>query len=224
MLTAPNNRKGPMALRDSSPVRPGHPITNSRRGQPGDDKELLATLVPDNNGPNRTNPISILHVEDNLINQKVIVSILSQWKCNVTTALNGLSGFEEVVSHQGGKDFDLVLCDLHMPACDGFQCVKMIRDWEEKNGVPPMRICAVTADASPETRERCLEEAGFNEFMAKPLRKNELRDMIIKMCGENRLNVTSTQTMAHTTKALSGSSLEQEEKHADMTDGIGGTR
>ena len=102
-----------------------------------------------------------------------IVGILSRWKVQVTTALNGLSGFEERTA-KGGKDkFDLILCDLHMPMADGFQCVKMIRDWEKKHHVNPVKICAVTADANPETMERCLSEAGgFNEFLSKPLRKN----------------------------------------------------
>ena len=76
-----------------------------------------------------------------------------------------------------------------MPSCDGFQCVKMIRDWEKKNNVPHTQICAVTADANPETRDRCLSDAvGFNEFLSKPLRKNVLKDMIATMCGEGRLD------------------------------------
>ncbi|CAB9529000.1 Peroxide stress-activated histidine kinase mak2 [Seminavis robusta] len=186
MLSRPIT-KGPVALRDESPTpRAPHPVTMAAQEKTMDGaierKTFNGAL-----GASRPNPINILHVEDNLINQKVIVSILSQWKCNVTTALNGLSGFEERVSNQGGKGFDLVLCDLHMPSCDGFQCVKMIREWEEKNGVKPIDICAVTADASPETRDRCLApEGGFNEFMAKPLRKNELKEMIVKMCGPGR--------------------------------------
>ena len=61
-------------------------------------------------GANRPNPLSILYVEDNLINQKVIVGILSRWKCKVTTALNGLAGFEERISHRGKDCFDLILC------------------------------------------------------------------------------------------------------------------
>ena len=42
------------------------------------------------------------------------MSILTRWKCHVTTALNGLSGFEERISHRGKKAFDLCLMDLHM--------------------------------------------------------------------------------------------------------------
>lgn len=103
-------------------------------------------------------PLSILYIEDNIINQKVIVSILSQWKCHVTTAINGISGYEERIAHKDNGTFDLILCDLHMPSCDGFQCVRLIRDWERKHGVPRAKICAVTADADEETRDVCLSE------------------------------------------------------------------
>ena len=61
-------------------------------------------------GCNRPKPLSILYIEDNLINQKVIVGILSRWKCKVKTALNGLSGFEERTA--GKESFDLILCKL----------------------------------------------------------------------------------------------------------------
>lgn len=144
-------------------------------------------------GAKRPNPLNILYIEDNLINQKVIVGILSRWKCQVTTALNGLTGFEERTA-KGCKDkYDLILCDLHMPMADGFQCVKMIREWERKNNVSQSKICAVTADANPETVEKCLSDSGgFDEFLAKPLRKNVLRDMVAKVCGEDRLPEEST--------------------------------
>ena len=146
-----------------------------------------------NYGPaNRPNPLSILLVEDNLINQKVIVSLLTQWKCRVTTALNGLSGYEERTCHRGKKSFDLCLMDLHMPLCDGFQCTKMIREWEEKNNVSRMTICAISADAHSDTVEQCLSpEGGFDEFITKPLRQNALKDMIGKLCGKDRLAESS---------------------------------
>ena len=136
----------------------------------------------------RPNPLSILLVEDNLINQKVIVSLLTQWKCRVTTALNGLSGFEERTCHRGKKAFDLVLMDLHMPLCDGFQCTKMIREWEEKNNVSRVKICAISADAQSDTVEQCLSPSGgFDKFISKPLRQNALKGIIGKLCGEDRL-------------------------------------
>ncbi|CAJ1962983.1 unnamed protein product [Cylindrotheca closterium] len=161
--------------------------------------ERRASVGFSNNGQ-RPNPLSILLVEDNLINQKVIVSILTRWKCQVTTALNGLSGFEERISHRGKRAFDLCLMDLHMPLCDGSQCVKMIREWEEENNQDALKIVAVTADADKDTEEACLS-GGFDEFLPKPLRKNALRDMVVKVCGEDRL---STEVQKPLRSAASG--------------------
>ena len=154
---------------------------------------IISTVGTPSNGNHITTttgrrPLSILYIEDNVINQKVIVSILAQWQCHVTTAMNGISGYEERIAHKDSSAFDLILCDLHMPSCDGFQCVRLIRDWERKNEIPRAKICAVTADADKETRDVCLsEEGGFDEFLSKPLRKNELRNMIIKLCGDELL-------------------------------------
>jgi len=103
-------------------------------------------------------------------------------------------GFEERACHNGKSSFDFCLMDLHMPLCDGFQCVQMIREWEKKNGATPLKICALTADADTETMERCLNE-GFDEFLSKPLRKNVLRDMVVKVCGEERLATDAQKTI-----------------------------
>ena len=204
ILWAPHTN-GPTALRDqgeSNSPRPSFAENNKDQsstltdGTKSTDTDNTANTSsiptgitassPDPN--NRTEPLNILYVEDNLINQKVIVSILSRWKCRVSTALNGIIGFEERSTHRGKNSFDIILCDLHMPSCDGFQCVQMIREWEKKNKESPSFICAVTADASAETKSTCLSESGgFDEFLSKPLRKNVLRDMVIKTCGSGRL-------------------------------------
>lgn len=174
----------------SAPIRTlSVTTTNDMNGQIASPSVIPKTVMNTGTTTRRSRPLSILLVEDNLINQKVIVSILARWKCQVTTALNGMSGFEERVSHRGGKAFDLCLMDLHMPLCDGFQCVKMIREWECQNNVTPITICAVTADANNETRDLCLSDSGgFDQFLTKPLRKNVLRDMVVECCGEDRLN------------------------------------
>ncbi len=181
----------------------------------------LSPSLADISAPRRPNPLSILYVEDNLINQKVIVSILSQWKCQVTTAVNGISGYEERIAHKGKQSFDLILCDLHMPSCDGFQCVKLIREWELKNHIPRTTICAVTADANDETRDHCLSsEGGFDEFLTKPLRKNVLRNMIIKLCGEERLGDTPNPPKRSLRSPMEPEKTPQEDTLKDITNGV----
>jgi PAS domain S-box-containing protein len=236
----------PMARRDSDDV-PRSPtqssdgkknVTNATANltsNPQNDTTVTTTTTTttgaDTNGQyQRMGPLNILYIEDNLINQKVIVSILTRWKCQVTTALNGINGFEERVSHRGKSAFDLILCDLHMPSCDGFECVKMIRDWETKNNETPAIICAVTADANPETMAHCLSETGgFHQFLAKPLRKNVLRDMIVKICGSERLQQEEPKTgvVKRSPPRLPGAEEEKKDSSswggAQSSGGSGGT-
>ena len=109
-----------------------------------------------------------------------------------------------------------------MPSCDGYQCVKMIRDWEKKNNVPHLQICAVTADANPETRDHCLSDAvGFDEFLSKPLRKNVLRDMIVKICGEGHLEETAQKVKRQ--KSLSADKNSPQAKNESPAEPTAGT-
>mmetsp|Transcript_20880 Transcript_20880/g.45278 ORF Transcript_20880/g.45278 Transcript_20880/m.45278 type:complete len:1249 (+) Transcript_20880:63-3809(+) len=182
MLWAPTT-KGPRALRENHGDTALQPIPDAQESVDEDASSIPREV---NLRAQRPNPLSILYVEDNLINQKVIVGILSRWKVNVTTALNGLDGFEQRVR----KDikYDLILCDLHMPMADGFQCVQMIREWEIANNEKHVPICALTADASSDTKKHCLsKDGGFDKFLSKPLRKNVLRDTVISVCGSERL-------------------------------------
>ncbi|ORZ31690.1 CheY-like superfamily [Catenaria anguillulae PL171] len=69
---------------------------------------------------------------------------------------------------------DLILMDLVMPNMSGMDAMKTLRDaGYSKDALP---IVAVTANALPEEREACME-AGFNEFVTKPLKKDGLVDI-----------------------------------------------
>ena len=108
MLWAPTSLY-PSALReDDDPIR----SSTENEGENGP-----AAIGSGDLSPKRPNHLSILYIEDNLINQKVIVGILSRWKCKVTTALNGLAGFEERISRRGKDCFDLILCELGGCSC-----------------------------------------------------------------------------------------------------------
>ena len=76
--------------------------------------------------------------------------------------------------------------DVLMPVCDGLEATRMIRELE-RNGGPgrkPAYIVALTADAFPENKTRCLD-AGMDEFMTKPLRMDLIRAAIER--GINKL-------------------------------------
>ncbi len=104
----------------------------------------------------------ILLVEDNLMNQILAKKILSDWKCNVTVAENGLVAIDKLTEN----DFDLILMDIQMPEMDGNEATRYIRSKfsPPKSGVP---IMAMTAHALAGEAEKCLK-VGMNEYISKP--------------------------------------------------------
>ena len=112
--------------------------------------------------------LNILLAEDNLINQKLAVALLTKNGHRVTVAVNGA----EALKISTATDFDLILMDLQMPVMDGLAATEAIRLREGETGkhVP---IVAMTANALAGDRERCLE-SGMDGYVSKPIRVNEL--------------------------------------------------
>ncbi len=114
----------------------------------------------------------ILVAEDNEINATVIKSLLTREGAHVLLVNNG----KELIDAIAKEDFDLVISDLQMPVMGGMEAVK----WVRKHKPPTQQIIALTANAFKEERERCIE-AGFNEVLYKPFKKEDL----IKACIDN---------------------------------------
>ena len=89
-----------------------------------------------------------------------------------------------------GGSFDLVLMDVQMPEMDGFEAVRAIRDGGRDQ--PPHPVVALTAHAMKGDRERCLE-AGFDAYLAKPIRQNDLRAAldVFRLKGQSCLSPTT---------------------------------
>lgn len=118
-------------------------------------------------------PLRILIAEDNLVNQKLAISILNIMGYNVDAVVNGNEAVE--ILHR--KDFDIILMDIQMPELSGIEATIKI-----KESIPVSRqphIIAVTANAMSGDREKCLE-AGMVDYMAKPIVIKQLQEMIIK--------------------------------------------
>ena len=74
------------------------------------------------------------------------------------------------------EPWDAVLMDCQMPGMDGYEATRLIR--EKLNG-RPLPIVALTANAMASDRQACLA-AGMNDFLAKPVRRDELRSCLEK--------------------------------------------
>lgn len=113
--------------------------------------------------------VRILVAEDNPINMMVVKRFLSKWNAVVTEAVNGLEAikcFEE-------NEFDLLLVDLEMPELDGAGVVAHIR-----KTTPNLPIIAFTA-AVYDHMQADLIYKGFNDFIPKPFRPDDLRQKLI---------------------------------------------
>jgi signal transduction histidine kinase/ActR/RegA family two-component response regulator len=119
----------------------------------------------------------VLVVEDNPVNRKVTTLILSKAGWSVAHAENGLEALERCAEER----FDLVLMDCQMPALDGFEATRRIRERERGSGerVP---IVALTANALVGDRETCLA-AGMDDFVAKPVHAQALVAVIERWIG-----------------------------------------
>jgi PAS domain S-box-containing protein len=114
--------------------------------------------------------LNVLLVEDHLVNQKLAVTLLTRWGHHVEVASNGQMALDMFASHA----FDVILMDMMMPVMDGLEATRRIRARETSRHTP---IIAMTANAMESDRERCLE-AGMDEYLSKPIKAQELQQML----------------------------------------------
>ncbi len=112
-------------------------------------------------------PLRILLAEDNVINQRVALAMLSRFGYRAEVAGNGV----EVLAALELGAYDVVLMDVQMPEMDGITATRKIRAMMAQGKQP--RIIAMTANVSTQDRDECLA-AGMDDFVGKPIRVEEL--------------------------------------------------
>ena len=110
----------------------------------------------------------ILIVEDNIINQKVLMSLLSHSGMSISIANNGQEAVDLV--KEGEVAFDLVLMDINMPIMDGYAATQMIRLDSKFDAMPIVAFTALVLDSEIQKMFNC----GINAFLAKPLNIGKL--------------------------------------------------
>ena len=117
--------------------------------------------------------LHVLLAEDNVINQKVVSSMLKRYGWTVTVAGNGLEACEKFEN----EHFDLILMDVQMPELDGIQATGNIRNEERRQGKRAVPIVALTAHASRADHDQCIA-GGMDAVVTKPVDSESLRRII----------------------------------------------
>ena len=117
-------------------------------------------------------PLKILVAEDNTVNQKVVQQLLAHLGYRADVVANGI----EVLDALERQNYDVVLMDVQMPLMDGLEATRRLRARFGERALP--RVIAMTANAMPGDREKCLL-AGMNSYVAKPIEVDALRTVLM---------------------------------------------
>ena len=145
-------------LRTSPPARSGEVNTSEAALPPKETRVLIA--------------------EDNPVNQKVAAALLKRMGYLSHCVLNGLQALE----YCRENPVDLLFMDLQMPVMDGLEATVRLR--REELPVRPW-IVALTANAFPEDRERCLA-SGMDDYISKPIQENRLVKALARFAREHQ--------------------------------------
>ena len=122
--------------------------------------------------------LSILVVDDNVINRRVLGRLLSQMGMDIDTAADAASAIQRVEA--GG--IDLVMMDVQMPEMDGYEATAQLR----ARGYHDLEIIACTAHAFEADREKALDK-GMNGHIAKPVERTALRELLLAYVEKRNL-------------------------------------
>ncbi len=122
---------------------------------------------------------NVLLVEDNAVNQTVLVFMLKKMGLEVIVAANGKIALDTL-----RESYDLVIMDCQMPEMDGFEATRKIRQREKALHQQAVPIIALTANAMPGEREKCLRE-GMDSYLSKPVVFDKLYKVLVQYLTPN---------------------------------------
>ena len=158
--------------------------------QPEKFPEATSTVDALNNAAGATAPIgpsprsewstkTLLLVDDSQSSRLVTRALLEDLGHEVAEAANGYEALVRIQTDPAGP-FDAVILDLAMPEMDGISAAKAIR--ELSTVANPMRLIAHTGHSSEAEQQAC-REAGFDDFLSKPVDKDALKRCLQRTLG-----------------------------------------
>jgi CheY-like chemotaxis protein len=125
-------------------------------------------------GPDRR----ILLAEDNLVNQRVTLAMLSPLSLAIDVVADGRHALDAL----SRRPYDLVLMDCQMPELDGYEATKILRSREKESQAPRTPVIALTANTMQGDREKCLA-AGMDDYLPKPFHREHLISLLGRWLG-----------------------------------------
>jgi len=117
----------------------------------------------------------ILCIEDDLINQEIMESIIIKRGYRYLAAYDGNEALEKLKENK----VDLILMDIQLPGFNGYEVTRIVREMENTKRIP---IVAMTAYAIYEDRQKCME-AGMDDYISKPIDIEKLYDILQRYLG-----------------------------------------
>jgi CheY-like chemotaxis protein len=156
-----------------------HVINSLRKQRKSSTKENTVPPAEQkiSSGIAQASPLSILIAEDNVVNQKIIMHMLTKMGYGADIVQNG----QEAVDAACRKGYDIVLMDVQMPEMDGLEATRLIR----KGDCSQPFIIAMTANAMQGDREECIV-AGMDDYISKPINLNDLKLILEKFYLEKK--------------------------------------
>jgi len=144
---------------------------------PGDAQALAGLEPNDAADADDEGSVSVLLVEDDLVNQMVVEEMLKMLGCEVDVVSDGDLALRAAATGL----YDIVFMDCHMPVMDGYEATRRIRAAEQGSG-NHMPIVALTADSLATDQQRCID-SGMDGFMTKPVSSVQLSAAIERWTG-----------------------------------------
>lgn len=159
-------------------------------------------------------PLSILVVDDNIINQRVVAGLLEKDGHRMVT----VGSADEAMTELRKDNFDVILMDMEMPNTDGVAATKMIRALPEPDK-SQITIVAMTANTREEDVKRCYD-AGMNDFVSKPVNPDDLRHKLAALAVHKNPNVVGQHrhTAAPTPQEEAPTTVPAAETHIEPAD------
>ncbi len=137
-------------------------------------KKLFQKLFPT---PAKFEDRTVLIVDDNEVDRKLIAKTLMKMGCRVLTAVDGEIGLHIALSETP----DLILSDCHMPNMDGVEMCRELKNSDETKEIP---VIFLTGDTSPSKVVDCFE-LNVDNYMCKPINSKVLMSQIEDILTEH---------------------------------------